>query len=56
MTKRAVEICQKKRATKVVYQDVLDSFHELYNSKAVPVLQCLQKQEVLVVLAIFCEL
>lgn len=66
ITKRAVEICRDKylkdnpvkgtKITKVVYQDVICAFDELFNSKTVQVLQGLQKNEVVTILALYNEL
>jgi ABC-type polysaccharide/polyol phosphate transport system ATPase subunit len=42
--------------TKVVYQDVILAFDELFNSKTVKVLKSLQQNEVIVVLALHHEL
>jgi Cdc6-like AAA superfamily ATPase len=66
ITKRAVEICrdqhfakhkdQKVPLTHVTYNEVILAFEELFNSKNVQVLQALQKNEVVAVLALYNEL
>lgn len=66
ITKRAVEICRdqhfsthKDKAaplTHVTYNEVIAAFEELFNSKTVHVLQTLQKNEVVTVLALYNEL
>lgn len=66
ITKRAVEICADRHfqintkkdtpLTKVVYQDVISAFDELFNSKTVKVLASLQKNEVIAILALHHEL
>jgi hypothetical protein len=66
ITKRAVELCRDRHQasclkedaplTKVVIQDVIGAFDELFNSKTVKVLSTLQRNEVVAILALHHEL
>lgn len=67
IAKRAVELCRDRHyssypdsasapLTKVVIQDVIGAFDELFNSKTVKVLSSLQRNEVVAILALHHEL